>query len=254
MRGEINVFWTGLRAAFLAAGLTGVPSTLDRTRPYGVDPDGACFFTQTCSYTLFAGARKQFAVLGAPAYAAAGCSGSYHRSWIVVRDVSYVRTLEDLRGKRFAINELDSNSGMNLPRHRFAPYASHGMFFGETLISGSHAASADLVSRDAADAAAIDCVTFALLERYRPGAVRRLRILAETAATPTPPFVTSIATKLADVRVMRAAIEAFVADPAYAHTRDALLLAGFGTGDESDYAIVTDLERDAQRRGYRTLR
>ncbi len=234
--------------------MSDVPATLDRVRPYGVDPDGACFFTQTCSYTLFAGARGQFAVLGAPAYAAAGCSGSYHRSWIVVRDVSYVRTLEDLRGKRFTINELDSNSGMNLPRHRFARYASNGAFFGATTVSGSHAASADLVSRGVADAAAIDCVTFALLERYRPATIRRLRIIGETAATPTPPFVTSRSTRLADVLAMRDAIEAYFADPAHTRTREALLLAGFGTGDESDYKIVMDLERDAQRRGYPVLR
>ena len=80
---------------------------------------------------------------------------------------------------------------MNLPRRLIAPLARDGRFFETVAITGSHAASAAAVANGEADAAAIDCVTFALLQRHRPHVVAELRTIASTFATPTPPFVTS---------------------------------------------------------------
>ena len=254
MRSAVNAFWSALRTYFITAGLTDVPVSLDRNRPYGVDPDGACLFTQTCSYTLFTTARGHFTVLGAPGYDAAGCTDARHRSFIVVRDVSYVEQLGDLRDKTFAINELNSNSGMNLPRHLFARAQKDGTFFGRVIVSGSHAKSADLVSTGRADAAAIDCVTFALLQRYRPAAVARLRIIAETAESLTPPFVTSRRTKLAEIEALHDGLRAFFTDPAQRAVRDAVLLTGIEFCDEKAYRHVMDYEQDAIRHHYPVLR
>jgi ABC-type phosphate/phosphonate transport system substrate-binding protein len=254
MRPAVNAFWASLRTYFIAAGIPNVPVALDRERPYGLDPEGACLFTQTCSYTLFTTARGHFTVLGAPGYDAPGCHDTFHCSFIVVRDTSYIERVEDLRGKTFAINELNSNSGMNLPRAVFAQGHHDGVFFGEVVASGSHLLSADLVSRGRIDAAAIDCVTFALLQRYRPLAVRRLRIITQTPATHTPPFVTSRRTKPAEVEALRNALRAFFTDPASRPAREGMLLAGFDFYDESAYQPVMRLERDAIKRGYPVLR
>jgi ABC-type phosphate/phosphonate transport system substrate-binding protein len=227
---------------------------LDRRRPYGADPDGTCLFTQTCSYTLFSTAKGAFTVLAAPGYDAMGCEETYHRSFIVARDTAYVERLEDLRGKTFAINEMNSNSGMNLPRALFSRMHRDGAYFGDVVVSGSHLLSADLVSRGRADGAAIDCVTFALLQRYHPAAVRRLRIIAETPSSLTPPFVTSSRTKPAEVEALRAGLRAFFTDPATRAVRDALLLAGIDIYDQSAYDHIMRYERDAANRGYRDLR
>ncbi len=254
MRPAINAFWASLRTHFNAAGISNVPVALDRGRPYGVDPDGACLFTQTCSYTLFTTARGQFTVLAAPGYDAPGCEDTLHCSFIVVRDTSYIERIEHLRGKSFAINEMNSNTGMNLPRAFFSRGHQDGVFFSEVVLSGSHVQSADLVSRGRIDAAAIDCVTFALLQRYRPAAVQRLRILARTPSTHTPPFVTSSRTKPAEVEALRTALRTFFTDPATRPVRDAMLLVGFDYYDESAYEPVIKLERDAIRRGYPVLR
>ncbi len=226
---------------------------LDRRRPYGTDPDGDCLFTQTCSYTLFTTARGEFTVLGAPAYTAPGCSGPQHRSFIVVRDTSYIERLDDLRGKSFAINEMNSNSGMNAPRLLFSRAAANGKFFERTIVSGGHMASAELVRANRVDAAAIDCVTFALLARYHPASVHRLRIIGETHDSPTPPFVTSRRTSARVAAALRDGLSAFFTDPAHAHTRAALFLGGIAFCDESDYDVVMEYERAAQRNGYPVL-
>jgi ABC-type phosphate/phosphonate transport system substrate-binding protein len=254
MRPAVNAFWASLRTYFIAAGIANVPVSLDRTRPYGADPEGECLFTQICSYPLFTTARGQFTVLAAPGYDAPGCEDTYHCSFLVVRDTSYIERIEDLRGKTFAVNELNSNSGMNLPRAIFARMHQDGSFFSGVVVSGSHAQSADLVSRGRIDAAAIDCVTFALLTRYRPAAVQRLRIIARTPATHTPPFVTSRKTKPAEMEALRNALRAFFTDPATRAVREGMLLTGFDFYDESAYQPVMQYEADAIRRGYPVLK
>jgi len=249
-----DALWQDIRERLQARGLADLPPALDRTRPHGTDFDGDCLLTQTCGYPLFTTARGHFTVLGAPRYRSAGCTGSLHRSYIVVRDGTAVHELEDLRGARFAINESDSNSGMNLPRRLFAPFARDGRFLGSTVVTGIQAASAALVAGDGADAAAIDCVTFALLERYRPAAVFGLRAIAQTAATPTPPLVTSFRTSAAHVAVLRRVLSEFFEDDASAGIREALLLDGIDFCGEDAYGVIKEYECDAERVGYPVLR
>ncbi len=253
MHPATDALWRALAIAFEARGIADVPRELDRTRPHGTDSEGACLFTQTCGYPLFTTARDHFNVLGAPWYGVAGCERERHRSFIVVHAGSRARTLGDLRGTRFAINESDSNSGMNLPRRRFAPLAENGRFFGGVVVSGAHAESARLIAEGRADCAAIDCVTFALLARYRPALARELRAIGETDATPTPPLVTARATDAATVDAMRAAILETMRDPALADVRFALSLAGVTFCDVAAYDVVMRYEREARELGYPIL-
>jgi ABC-type phosphate/phosphonate transport system substrate-binding protein len=254
MHGAVDAFYAVFRTALAARGVHDAPPALDRARDHGTDAAGACFFTQTCGYPLFTTARNHFTVLGAPCYTAPGCEGPMHRSYIVVRDDAPYRALADLRGTRFAINEPDSNSGMNLPRRLVAPLARDGRFFSDTVVSGGHVRSAELVAAGDAHAAAIDCVTYALLRRYRPNAIAALRVIGETAATPTPPLVTSVTTPEALVAAMRAALADVMHAPEHAALRDALLLADIAACDERAYAIVMTYEREAAALGYRDLR
>jgi len=253
MHRDTDALWEALAAAFRRAGCAEVPPALDRTVPHGTDHHGGCFFTQTCGYPLLTTAREHFAVLGAPCYAVPGACGPLHRSFVVVRDDAAARAPEELRGASFAINEIDSNSGMNLPRLLFAPLAREGRFFGSTVVTGSHARSAEAVSAGDADAAAIDCVTFALLRRYRPAAVASLRAIAETAATHAPPLVTSRAAGAETVARLRRGVNAFLADPAFATLRARLAIADVSLCDADAYDPVLAYERDAARLGYPVL-
>jgi ABC-type phosphate/phosphonate transport system substrate-binding protein len=146
---------------------------------------------QSCGYPAMTRFKDTLRIIATPLYSAPGCEGTTHRSFVIVPASSGAESLSDLRGKRFALNSWDSNSGMNLPRLAFAPLASQGRFFGEIIETGSHAGSLAVVAGVGADAAAIDCVTHALLARHRPSLVARTRVLAATAPGPSLPFVTS---------------------------------------------------------------
>lgn len=253
IRESTDAFWEALASGLRKRGVDGVPSSLDRNVPYGFDWNGKCLFTQTCGYPLFTTSRAQFHVLAIPAYDAPGCQDTLHRAFIVVRASSKIETLEDLRGGTFAINEPDSNSGMNLARHLFAPLSRGGRFFSERIVSGSHIASVELIRTGAVNAAAVDCVTFALLQRYRPAATAELRVIAQTAMSPAPPFATSARGTAAVFTALRSVLLDIMRDPRYAGFRNALLLKDVELGGTDVYGIVLAYEREAESLGYPAL-
>jgi ABC-type phosphate/phosphonate transport system substrate-binding protein len=253
IRDATDAFWAALSAKLAERGFDELPRQLDRDVPYGVDWNSKCLFTQTCGYPIFTTSRAQFHVVGVPCYTAPGCDGPSHRSFIVVRAGSHVRELEDLRGQTFAVNEPDSNSGMNLPRRLFAPLNRDGRFFADRVVSGSHVASIELIAAGEADAASVDCVTFALLQRYRPSATSDIRIVAETPASPAPPFATSARIDASVVTLLRQTLASVVHDPRNRAICEPLLLGAIELADESAYSIVLDYERESEALGYPAL-
>ena len=98
--------------------------------------------------------------------------------------------LSDLRNAVCVVNSHESHSGANALRALVAPLNRRGRFFSRIVTSGSHPASVAMVARGEADVAAIDCVTYACLERYRPSRLQGTRRLCYTARAPGIPFVT----------------------------------------------------------------
>jgi ABC-type phosphate/phosphonate transport system substrate-binding protein len=211
-------------------------------------------FSQMCGYPLKRLYANQFIILGTPLYDLPGCGTRsdgmpMHCSLVVVaREAGYGKP-GDLRGARFAVNGFDSNSGMNLPRRLFADIAGGAPFFSAVTVTGSHVASMAAVAAGAADAAAIDCVTFGFCALYRPEAVAGLRILARTPASPAIPFITSSATPPATVaRLMQA-----LAGPALAAALSGLRVIRVTPPRPEAYEMVLTLEGEAAALGYPVL-
>jgi ABC-type phosphate/phosphonate transport system substrate-binding protein len=201
--------------------------------------DPGLLLAQTCGYPLVTSLDGRVRYLGTPCYDVPGCEGPNYRSALIVRAADRATHLRDLRGGNCAINDLASNSGMNVLRAEIAPLAEGGRFFGDTLLTGSHAASAEAVARGQADLASIDCVTWAHLQRYRPPITDQLRVLSWTVATPGLPFITSIHTDVNTVEILRDALEA--------EGKSATLrLDGFQRLPLSAYDAILRLEAEAR--------
>jgi ABC-type phosphate/phosphonate transport system substrate-binding protein len=142
---------------------------------------------------------------------------------------------------------------MNLLRASIAPVAAGQHFFRAVTVTGGHAASLAAVAGGAADIAAIDCVTYALLARLRPETVAAVRVLTETPASPALPLIASSELPEASVPVLRAGLMALERDPDAAEARRALLIDGFEVLDEAAYDAVKALEMGAISLGYPTL-
>lgn len=251
-----TALWEALRQQLDEPELPPALSPAGLALPQAIDP--GTVFTQMCGYplkTLYAG---QYRMLGTPLYDFPGCrlrpdGVPTHASFLVVPSESEFWTLEQLRDRRFAINGRDSNSGMNLPRRLFAPWARGGRFFGEVVVSGSHVGSMERVAEGAADAAAIDCVTFGFAARFRPGLTEKLRVLCETPASPAIPFVTAAATPPDSVRRLRALLCAPFPPPALRAALDGLAICRVAPPRIAAYDAVLAFEAEAEALGYPTL-
>ncbi|NDW03337.1 phosphate/phosphite/phosphonate ABC transporter substrate-binding protein [Jiella pacifica] len=250
-----DALWAGLASRLRAIGMDGVAESLERTRSLAtVWRDPALLFAQTCGYPLMTALNDVVTPFAAPVYSWSGCSGATHCSVIVVLRASSFETLADLRGRRAAINGPDSNSGMNLFRHAVAPFAEGGRFFADVVTTGGHLASIDHVASGRADVAAIDCVTFGLAHRHRPELVEGVRVIAETAKSPSLPFVTRAGASAGEIAMLLSAVEEATADPQLVGAVEALGLKGVEPVCVDDFAVVLGYEQEAIAAEYPVLR
>ena len=246
-----DALWAGLAERLRARGVAGVPAALTRGRAtHALWTDPSLLLAQTCGYPLATALHGQVKVVSTPRYRARGCEGPFYRSAVVVRAADTAANLADLRGGRCALNEPTSNSGMNLLRAEIAPLAGRGHFFSAVQITGSHLASAEAVAEGRAEVAAIDCVTFAQLQRFRPALTRQLKVLSWTVRSPGLPLVTAKQTGRAVENALHAAIADIAVAPELREARAELLLDGFNTLSPAHYRAVLYLEQIAADQGY----
>lgn len=249
-----DALWTAIAARLITAGVEGVPAELDRARPLpAIWDDPALLLAQICGYPLVTRWSGRLRYVATPRYRVPGCEGAHHRSRFVVRRADPAETLASARGRRAAINEPTSNTGMNLLRAAVAAHAGGQPFFSTVIETGSHAASARLVASGGADIAAIDMVSFAHLERHEPNVTRNLRTLGWSVSVPGLPLVTARTTRPKDVTILRRVLQEIAGDPALMEVRETLLLDGFDVLHPARHRSALRLERDAERAGYPLL-
>ena len=210
-------------------------------------------FGQTCGYPYMTELKDSVTLIATPEYSFPGCEGASHRSFIIRRLDDPRRALGEFRGASAALNAEDSNTGMNLFRAMIAPAAGGAPFFRAIVVTGSHEASVEAVAESRADLASIDCVSFAILKRGRPELIEQVAVVAESALSPSLPFIASATLPPSTIAAVREALFAALDDPSLAETRDTLGLARARVLMQPDYERVLALERAALTAGYPEL-
>ncbi|KAA2313184.1 hypothetical protein DL237_15660 [Pseudooceanicola sediminis] len=151
---------------------------------------------QTCGLPFRSRLKDRVTLIGTPDPGLPGLPPGQYHSLIVVHRDAPARSFADLAGLRFAYNEAGSQSGWAaLAAHA----ALHDIPLGPLLPTGSHAASARAVADGGADAAALDRLTWHLLEAFEPFA-GSLRVIARTQPTPALPLITALGRDPAPLR------------------------------------------------------
>ena len=261
LRGFTDAWWAGLAQAFRREGVHGVPQCLSRSGPFGAEwRDSNLLFSQCCGMDYITQhriwGRENLRLLATPIYAAADCQGPYYCSMVIVRTDDPAHSLADLRQRRAAINMPGSHSGYNALRAMIAPLVQKNRdraFFSAVFNSGSHPSSVQAVQDKTADCAAIDCVSFALLQRCRPAATEGLRVLVRSPYAPSLPYVTHSATDADQTRRLQTGLQAALADSQLADIRGALLLQGAAYLAPEAYQPIADSAARAKEMGYPEL-
>jgi ABC-type phosphate/phosphonate transport system substrate-binding protein len=216
--GANDRFWALVAAGLRARGLD-APDALTRGHAayWAAWQDPSLVLSQTCGFPYRAKLHDQVALVATPDYGIEDCPAGYYASVFVAR-ADDARTLPEFRTARFAYNEGLSQSGWAAPQNHAA---TMGFQFHPNLETGAHRLSALAVAEGRADLAAIDALTWRMIQRWEPMAAK-LREVARTAPTPGLPF---IAAKGADTEAVFQALVTAV-DRLSPEDRDALSLRG----------------------------
>lgn len=212
--------WAAIRDGLRASGIA-APEALTRGEagywPAWQSPD--LVFSQTCGFPFRARLWDSVTLIGTPDYDLPDCPPGHYMSVYVARQDDPRASLGEFADAIFAYNEDLSQSGWAAPQNHAAGL---GLRLCPGVQTGGHRASALAVAQGNADFAAIDALTWALLQRYEPG-VKRLK--AVTYTSPPTPVLPFIAAKGVDAQayfaVLAAAITALDASD-----RDTLMLRG----------------------------
>lgn len=255
IRAAQSALWKGIATHLKSEGVEEVPDDLAHDCPLAaLLSDKNMLISQCCGYDIVQRYRETLVLVAAPIFDVAECSGHEYSSLIVVAEGSPYQDVLDMRGSIAAANGPESHSGMSSLRHLVAPKSLNGSFFGSVIYSGGHVQSLHLIQSGKADVAAIDSVTYTLLERYRPSATESIRKLGRTFFAPAPPYVTHIDRESDTLRRLKIALQNAFRDPDLEACRTALLLKGIGDVDRKTYEKILDFEVYATKLGYPELR
>ncbi len=219
-------FWAAIRAR-LGYG----PEELNRELPPGegwLHP--GLLLAQTCGYPFRAKLVGRVHLVGTPDYGLEGCPPGYYRSVFLARADDPRDDLSGFGTPRFAYNGTLSQSGWAAPRHHAGRI---GLCFGTLMKSGGHTLSARAVLEGRADLAALDALTWKLLQRNHPW-TRELKTVGETDPTPALPYICALGQ---DSAAIFTAVRDALGDLTDAD-RAALCLRGLVRIPEADYLCV----------------
>jgi len=178
--------------------------------------------SQACGWPLVDELDGRVRLIGAFSYDVPDAVGPRYRSRIVTRAVRTAAL--DPAGAVAAVNSFASLSGWLSLVGAFPELG--GDWPGEVVVTGAHVDSLGALQSGDADVAAIDGVTFALVERHRPHLLDGLTVIGQGPLIPCVPLIAAGATSDNALRLLQQAFATAVdtIDPA---SRSALLITGF---------------------------
>jgi ABC-type phosphate/phosphonate transport system substrate-binding protein len=216
--------------------------------------DPGLFFGHTCGYPLMKHLQDTVTPFCVPVFNVTGVSGNLYSSRVIVASDADIGNLSDCRNRIAAINSSDSNSGMNVFRHAIAKQKSSTPFFAAVINSGGHLHSLTAVAEGRADVAAIDCVSFQLIEDRWPELTARVRSIGDSVKTCGLPLVlpNSNLASTNTGEILAALNEALNhVDP---WIKQRLRLSHFESAGLDDYQGILEVESFAIEAGYPRLK
>lgn len=192
--------WDGIRSA-LGRGPDALHRNID---PWVAWQSPELLLAQTCGCPFRTRLYGEVELVGTPDYDLPGCPPGHYRSVFVARKSDRTKPLADFDRTRFAYNDGLSQSGWAAP---LIHMQDRDILPGELIETGGHRNSAMAVAQGRADFAALDLLSWQLMQDYDDFAADLVEI-EHTEPTPGLPFITSLKTDPAEVFVaLKRAIE-----------------------------------------------
>jgi len=215
--------------------------------------DPGLFIGHTCGYPLMKHLQDAVTPFCVPVFNVSGSEGNLYSSRFIVAAGSDIRSLAECGGRIVAINNRDSNSGMNVLRHAVAKLNPAAPFFASVVNSGGHLQSVTAVAEKRADVAAIDCVSFQLIKDRWPELAAGVRSIGDSVKTCGLPLVMPNANlPSTDTGQILAALNKALKQ-LNPQLRQQLHLSHFASVNLGDYQSILEVESFAIDAGYPEL-
>ncbi|SDG68106.1 phosphate/phosphite/phosphonate ABC transporter substrate-binding protein [Sulfitobacter delicatus] len=178
-------YWTLIHAGLAARGIPAPERLRNEAEEFAVWNAPDLTLSQTCGMPYRLLLHERVTLVGTPDFGVQGCPPGYYNSVFVVRRNDPRETIADFRRARFAYNQSFSQSGYAAP---YAHCAAQGFWFEDRSQSHSHRTSAQAVAGGRAEIAALDAVSWRMIQRYDAFAAD-LRVLTRTTPTPGLPYI-----------------------------------------------------------------
>lgn len=172
---------------------------------------------------------------------------------VIVGAQSPYQTLADLAGATFAYNETHSLSGYLLPAYHLHRQRAPQPFFGQTVRSGSHAASMDGVERGQVAAAAIDSVVLEMELAQHPERAASFRVIERIGPFPMPPVAASPGLDEAQRQQVEQALLAMHTTAAGQRILEQAGMRRFAAVTNHDYNPIRQIIQTLQQAGFTQL-
>lgn len=198
-RPATEAFWALTRDALRDHGIS-APDTLTQDAPLHATwgrPD--LVLGQICNLPYRADFHGRVTLIAAADYGLPDAPAGHYYSVFVTRASDPRTSLADFANARLAFNDPGSHSGWGAP---WMVSQAQGFNWTRAVETGGHRASAKAIAEGEADIAAIDAVSWALIQRYDADA-SDLHVIGRTASSPGLTFIAALG---ADTAAYRAAL------------------------------------------------
>lgn len=173
---------------------------------------------------------------------------------VIVRKDSPFTSFAALRGRRWAYNVDDSQSGYGVTRNTLLLMGETHGYFGEVVAAGWHEVAIHMVAAGRVDASAIDSQTLAIAFRDHPDLAERLRVIAALGPSTIQPIIAVSRLPLTLREDIRAALLSIGDDSESRATLDQGFIDHFTRIADTDYDDIRAMESAAIAAGFTTLR
>jgi len=198
--GAHDRYWTLIRHHLAEFSIESPAALSQDAEEFHVWKHPGLVLSQTCGMPYRLWLHSKVALVGTPDYGLEDCPPGYYRSAIIVRKDDPRTDMVAFRDAVFAYNQTFSQSGYAAPHAHVAPL---GFWFENRLHTEQHLLSAKAVAKGSADIAALDAVSWRLMQAHEPFA-ESLQVLEWTDPTPGLPLITA---KGADTQRIFLAVE-----------------------------------------------
>ena len=229
-------YWQLIRQELAHRGIDSPEALAQDAEEFAVWTAPDLVLSQTCGMPYRLWLHDRVTLIGTPDFGLEGCPPGYYRSAIVARASDPRQRPEEFADAVFAYNQTFSQSGFAAPHNHLKP---RGFWFSNRLQTHGHLMSARAVAGGQADIAALDAVSWRLMQRYE-GFAQHLRVVEWTTPTPGLPY---IAAKGADRAAIFGAVAAAI-DGLGARDRDDLGIRGLVDIPGTAYLAIANPDLD----------